>query len=116
MKLLLLVATVAMFVYGTRVGAQSHVGDCSKHSGITKARCERHEKMFAQCGSVKGDAHFACDREFLLANPLDCRTLSGTDRSACDAEVAAFKACESNPGRAFVGCVRERTKASPMGH
>ena len=95
--------------------AQTHTVDCSGRSGIELARCERHQKMAAQCGPVKGDAHFACDREFLLANPLQCHALGGDDAKRCAAEPAAFKACEPQPGREFMRCVGERMKASPMG-
>ncbi len=94
----------------------SHVGDCGKKEGINKARCERHETMAAKCGAVKGDAHFQCDRDYLLANPLDCTKLSGKNRDQCKAEVAAFKTCEANQGRDFMKCVRGTTGESPMGH
>jgi len=114
------VAASAAFVAGCLAialgaTAQSHIGNCAQKSGIEKARCERHEKMYARCGPVKGEAHFACDREFLLANPLDCRAV-GTDTSACAAEGAAFKSCESNEGRAFMRCVRDLINANPQGH
>ena len=95
--------------------AQAHTIDCSGRSGIELARCERHQKMAAQCGPIKGDAHFACDREFLLANPLQCNALGDDDAKRCAAESAAFKACEPQPGREFMRCVGDRMKASPMG-
>src|SRR5262245_51774163 len=63
--------------------ARGHTVDCSGRAGIELARCERHQKMAAQCGPVKGDAHFACDREFLLANPLRCEALAGDDAQRC---------------------------------
>lgn len=96
--------------------AAAHTGDCSTLDGVAKARCERHEKMYAKCGPLKGDAHFACDREFLLANPLKCDALTGNDSVACGKEVAAFKACEPNAGIEFMRCVRKTAGASPMGH
>ncbi|HEY2977774.1 MAG TPA: hypothetical protein VGJ35_07370, partial [Burkholderiaceae bacterium] len=67
------------------------------------------------CGPIKGDAHFACDREFLLANPLQCSALGDDDAKRCAAESAALKACEPQPGREFLRCVSDRMKASPMG-
>ena len=96
--------------------AAHHTIDCSGRSGIELARCERHQTMAAQCGPIAGDAHFACDRAFLLANPLRCDALGSDDATRCAAEAAAFKACEPEPGRAFMRCVGERLKASPMGH
>ncbi len=94
----------------------NHISDCAKAAGVNKARCERHETMAAQCGAVKGEAHFICDREYLLANPLDCSKLAATENASCKAEVAAFKTCDSNPGREFMKCVRDKTGESPMGH
>jgi hypothetical protein len=93
-----------------------HRFDCANSSGVEKARCERHERMFEKCGPLTGDAHHACDREFLLANPLPCAALSGPDAERCGKEVEAFKACEAQPGREFVRCVRMATAESPMGH
>lgn len=97
-------------------GKATHVGDCSQRSGIAKARCERHEKMFAKCGSIAGEAHFVCDREYLLAHPLDCSAIDSGDRKLCAAEIAAFTTCEAKPGRGFMRCVRGEINASPMGH
>jgi hypothetical protein len=94
---------------------QAHTIDCSGRAGIELARCERHQKMAAQCGPIKGDAHFVCDREFLLANPLQCTGLDGDDAKRCSAEAAAFKACEPQQGREFMHCASGRMKASPMG-
>lgn len=94
--------------------AAAHTQDCTPMKGIQKARCERHDKMFAKCGQVKGEAHYVCDREFLLANPLACDALSGEDRDRCAAEGKAFKACEAKAGREFITCVRDSLKASPM--
>lgn len=95
--------------------AQAHEFKCDTRSGIDRARCERHEKMYVRCGPLEGEAHFVCDREFLLANPLDCSALTGEDASRCEAEVKAFKACQAQPGRAFMRCVRDAIRASPMG-
>jgi hypothetical protein len=83
---------------------------------MRRARCQRHDLMFAQCGPLKGDAHFACDRTFLLAHPLDCSGFTGRDAAKCAAEGAAFKSCEAKPGRDFVACVIDATDESPMGH
>src|SRR5262245_14718918 len=93
---------------------QAHTIECSGRSGIELARCERHQKMAAQCGPVKGEAHYACDREFLLANPLACQALAGDDVRRCEAESAAFKTCQPQQGRDFMRCVRDEIKASPM--
>jgi hypothetical protein len=93
-----------------------HVGNCAQKEGVDKARCERHSKMAGKCGPLKGDAHFACDRDFLMANPLDCKKLAGKAAEACDAELKAFKTCEANQGREFMKCVKTATGESPMGH
>ena len=93
-----------------------HTFDCAKRSGVEKARCERHESMFAKCGSLKGDEHHACDREYLLANPLKCDGQPGEEAARCAKEVAAFKTCQPQPGREFMRCVRQSTGESPMGH
>ena len=94
----------------------AHVGGCDEKIGVEKARCERHQKMFDKCGVLKGEEHFKCDREFLLANPLDCSKQAGDEKGKCEKEVAAFKTCESNPGMAFMRCVRKEAGSSPMGH
>ena len=96
--------------------AESHVGSCVKKDGVERARCERHEKMAEKCGLIKGEAHFACDREFLIANPLDCKKQSGKAAEACEAEIAAFKTCEPKAGREFMRCVKSTAGESPMGH
>jgi hypothetical protein len=93
-----------------------HVASCAQKEGVEKARCERHSKMAEKCGPLKGDAHFACDREFLMANPLDCSKLTSKAAEACNAEVKAFKTCEANQGREFMKCVKATTGESPMGH
>lgn len=96
--------------------AQSHTFDCQTRSGIERARCERHERMYAKCGPLKGEAHFMCDREFLLATPLDCKSLDADDAKRCSAETVAFKSCEVHAeGRAFLRCVRDTIRANPMG-
>lgn len=94
----------------------AHVSNCEKREGVEKLRCERHEKMYAKCGPLKGAEHHACDREFLLANPLVCKPLSGKAAEVCEAEVKAFKACEPKQGREFAMCVRNAVGSSPMGH
>jgi hypothetical protein len=107
---------IAAAVLACALPAGAHTSDCSKQSGVGKARCERHEAMYKQCGAVKGDEHFACDRSYLLANPLKCEGYEGTEVARCSNEAAAFKACEANAGRAFMKCVRNATGESPMGH
>ena len=116
-----ILAGVASLIVSVNAAAQgahagSHVPDCTTRAGIEKARCERHTRMFAKCGAVQGEAHFVCDREFLLANPLDCKQVGDRDAAACAAEVAAMKTCEPRAGREFVRCVRDEIKSSPMGH
>lgn len=89
---------------------------CAKRAGIEKARCERHEAMFAKCGPLKGEAHHACDRDFLAAHPLRCDALAGDDAARCAKEVEAFQRCQPRAGGAFMRCVRDATGESPMGH
>lgn len=96
--------------------ATAHVGGCDEKTGVEKARCERHLKMFDKCGVLKGEEHFKCDREFLLANPLDCGKQGGEEKAKCEKEVASFKSCEAKPGVEFMRCVRKETGASPMVH
>lgn len=98
------------------VPAAAHVGSCDEKTGVEKARCERHQKMFDKCGVLKGEEHFKCDREFLLANPLDCTKQTGEEKAKCEKEVAAFKTCEAQQGREFMRCVRKEAGSSPMGH
>ena len=111
-KLLLIVCAMAV----VPAFAQSHVADCAKQDGVEKSRCERHQKMAVECGPIKGEGHFVCDREFLLANPLQCKPFTGKAQIECEAELAAFKTCESKQSREFMKCVRETTGISPMGH
>ncbi len=96
--------------------ASAHVSQCEKREGVEKLRCERHEKMYAKCGPLKGTEHHVCDREFLLANPLVCKPLTGKAAETCEAEVKAFKTCEPKQGREFAICVRDAVGSSPMGH
>ena len=96
--------------------ADGHVGECNAKDGVEKLRCERHVKMAEKCGRLTGDAHFACDREFLIAHPLECSGLNSKAGEACNAEVNAFKTCQSNMGREFMRCVTQTTGQSPMGH
>lgn len=109
-----ILATAALLAISTGVAA--HGGDCGAKQGVEKARCERHTTMYEKCGPLKGDAHHACDREYLIANPLDCGKLAGEEAGKCAKEVAAFKTCEANQGREFMRCVTKTTKESPMGH
>lgn len=95
--------------------ATAHEMQCDKRTGLDRARCDRHVGMFGQCGPLKGDAHFDCDRDYLLANPLDCRSLRGDDLQQCNAELAAAKTCQPQAGRAFMRCVRDTTAADPAG-
>jgi len=107
---------IAAALLAAALPAAAHMGDCTRQDGVRKARCERHEVMYKKCGPLKGDAHFACDREFLLASPLKCESFSGSDAEACNKEVAAFRTCEPNPGIEFMRCVRKTAGESPMGH
>ena len=104
---------LALFTLGG--AASAHEVDCKGRSGIDLARCERHTLIAAQCGKITGEAHYACDREALLARPLDCKPYGGTEAQQCEAELAAFKTCQPKPGVEFMRCVRQEAKASPMG-
>jgi hypothetical protein len=112
----LAITAVALSFVSTSFAAGGHVSGCEKKDGIEKLRCERHLKMAEKCGPLKGDAHFACDREFLIANPLDCMKLEDKAATSCTAETKAFKTCETNQGRDFMRCVVTTTNESPMGH
>ena len=107
---------LATLMAGFSFAAVAHVTSCDGKEGIDKARCERHIKMAEKCGPLKGDAHFACDREFLIANPIDCAKLIPKAVDTCAAENKAFKTCEANQGREFMKCVMTTTNDSPMGH
>lgn len=117
MNLSIRLCLIALFALAFHVSsAAAHVGSCDEKTGVEKARCERHQKMFDKCGVLKGEEHFVCDRAFLLANPLDCRKQSGDEKAKCEKEVAAFKTCEPQAGREFMRCVRKEAGSSPMGH
>ena len=116
MKLFSIVASLIVLLFPPLTWGQTHVSSCQKRDGVERARCERHEKMFEKCGGIKGAAHHQCDRDFLLANPLDCATLTDKAVTSCTAEISAFKACETNTGVAFMQCVKKQTGESPMGH
>ena len=103
-------------VLASALPAAAHFAECTTMDGVRKARCERHMDMYKKCGPLQGDAHFACDREFLIANPLQCDKFSGDEAGKCTKEVAAFKTCEANAGMDFMKCVRNTTGESPMGH
>jgi hypothetical protein len=108
---LLVFVTLSSFVQ-----AAGHVGECRAKEGVDKLRCERHMAMAGKCGALQGDAHFTCDREFLIANPLVCEGLKDKAVAACNKEVSAFKSCQSNMGRDFMNCVEKIGGESPMGH
>lgn len=112
--LLVLAVSTAVFTL-LPLPAHAHPMQCDKAAGIEKLRCERHEKMATACGSLKGEAHHACDRKHLLAHPLVCTGLPAGEVPRCEAEKAAFKTCEAKEGRAFIVCVRDTIKESPMG-
>jgi hypothetical protein len=90
-----------------------HDADCAMLGGIGKARCERHQRMSGKCSPIKGEAHLDCDRDFLIANPLDCVSLKGADRSACVAEREALVVCRGQCGRGFFECTMERLRTDP---
>ena len=90
-----------------------HIPDCNTLEGLKRARCERHTRMYDQCHHIKGEAHHECDRQFLLANPLDCKPLAGRDAEGCAAEHDAVAACREQTGTAFFRCARERLRADP---
>ena len=115
MKLSALRLAVLAVMLTAGLPALAHPLQCDKAAGIDKLRCERHEKMAAQCGPLKGEEHHACDRSYLLANPLACNALPEAQAARCEAEKAASKTCEAKAGRAFVVCVRDTTKESPLG-
>jgi hypothetical protein len=105
----------AALLLGSALPTLAHEVDCTGRGGIDRARCERHKVMAAQCSKVAGDAHFACDRDYLLTHPLDCKPLAGEEQAQCQAELAAFKTCQPKSGRDFMLCVRDAAKASPVG-
>lgn len=113
-RLLVFIAVVTLIWLAIPLPAAAHKVDCAGRTGNDLARCERHQAMAAKCGPIQGEAHFVCNREFLLAHPLRCEALTGDDTKRCEAERAAFKTCEPQGGRAFLVCVRDTTMASPM--
>lgn len=103
-------------LFAAALPAQAHEVDCKGSAGIELARCERHAKVAAQCGKFTGEAHHACDRDYLLANPLDCKAFTGDEVQQCKAEIGAIESCKAKPaGREFMQCVKADAKASPMG-
>lgn len=90
-----------------------HVSDCATLAGIAKARCERHERMYEKCHAIRGEAHHECDREFIVANPLDCGVLISNDARACENEREAVRACTAESGRGFFRCVSGLLRADP---
>jgi hypothetical protein len=110
------IVPLTLIALSTFTFADEHVEECGARGGVEKLRCERHLKMAGKCGPLAGDAHFACDREFLMAHPLVCTGLKDADQVACAAEGNAFKACQSSMGREFMRCVTQTTGQSPMGH
>lgn len=112
LEIILFTFIVALLAY--TVPLRAHEVQCENMDGIKLARCERHQKMAQKCGPIKGEAHFACDREYLIASPLDCKKLSGKDAAQCIAEDKAFKTCEPQAGQEFMRCVRKEIDASPM--
>lgn len=111
-EILMLSPIVGLLVY--MVPLQAHEVKCENMAGIKMARCERHQKMAEKCGPIKGEAHYACDREYLIANPLSCTSLAGKDATQCAAEAKAFQTCEAKPGKEFMVCVRKEIDANPM--
>ncbi|MDZ7855814.1 hypothetical protein [Sphaerotilus sp.] len=115
LEVIAFVAIVSLIWFAIPLPARAHEVDCAGRTGIALARCERHQKMAAQCGPIQGEAHFACDRQFLLDHLLDCKAYAGDAAAQCTAETAAFKACESKPGLEFMRCVRGALQTSTMG-
>ncbi len=119
-KTISVLALTLTLAFSTNAAWAQHKVECDGKEGVEKARCERHVGMAKKCGEIKGEAHFQCDRDYLIANPLDCTQpsvkLSDAASASCKAEVAAFKTCESNTGREFMRCVKKTTGESPMGH
>ena len=99
--------------------AYAHVADCTRVEGVAKERCERHMKIAEKCGAIKGEAHYVCDQEFLVANPLNCPKYGAVgqeaDAQSCKKELDAVKTCGDKKGREFIKCVSTTAGASPMG-
>jgi hypothetical protein len=111
--LLVLVLGALLPLVADARGERGHHGDCSRITGIKQAHCERHEWMYGKCHAIRGEAHHECDRQSILANPLDCAKLSGADVEACRAELEATKNCEDRRGSEFFRCMREALVADP---
>lgn len=90
-----------------------YVSDCTTLAGISKARCERHERMYEKYHAIRGEAHHECDRQFILASPLDCSTLSADDARVCEQEREAVRACSAESGRGFLRCMSGLLRADP---
>jgi hypothetical protein len=118
MKSILLLVTFIATTFFSH-SATAHIVDCTRVEGIAKERCERHMKIAEKCGAIKGEAHYICDQEFLIANPLNCSKYvsSGqeTDALSCKKEIDAVKTCADKKGREFIKCVSTTAGASPMG-
>ncbi len=99
--------------------ANAHIADCTRVEGVAKERCERHTKIAEKCGAIKGEAHYVCDQEFLVANPLNCPKYGAVgqeaDAQSCKKELDAVKTCSDKKGREFIKCVSTTAGASPMG-
>jgi hypothetical protein len=67
------------------VPVQAHSVDCAGRGDIDQARFESHRKMAETCGPLTGEEHLACNRAFLIAQPLDCKPLSAEDAGRCAA-------------------------------
>jgi hypothetical protein len=115
------VLSLLTFVAATyfSVCANAHVADCTRVEGVAKERCERHMKIAEKCGAIKGEAHYICDQEFLVANPLSCAKYAAVGQEAdalsCKKEIDAVKTCADKKGREFIKCVSTTAGASPMG-
>ncbi len=118
MKLAFIVGS-AIILGALSFAAEAHVADCTRVEGVAKERCERHVKIAEKCSSIKGEAHYVCDQEFLLANPLNCPKYAAVGQEAdglsCKKELDAVKTCGDKKGRDFIKCVRTTAGASPMG-
>jgi hypothetical protein len=114
-----LIATATIVLSAISFSAQAHVADCTRVEGVAKERCERHMKIAEKCGAIKGEAHYVCDQEFLLANPLNCPKYAAVgpeaDALSCKKELDAVKTCGDKKGREFIKCVSTTAGASPMG-
>jgi len=94
--------------------AQAHVGECAKKEGMEQLRCERHAEMAKKCSSIKAEAHYTCDREFLHANPISSTKQTSKTQSACEAREKAYKPCEPKLSGKFMKCVKDAISVSPL--